>query len=114
MMPHDHHAAVSAVRAELPPDELLSGLANLYKLFGDGTRVKILFALLKSELCVCAIAELLDMTQSAISHQLRLLREANLVACRREGKTVYYHLSDRHVEDILSEGFEHLGEEEGQ
>ena len=73
--------------------------------------MKILSALLESELCVCAIAELLGMTQSAISHQLRILKDANLVAGRREGKTVYYHLADSHVEDILFRGFEHLTEE---
>lgn len=107
---HDHGEILRRVRQELPADELLSDLSDLFKLFGDTTRMKILFALLESEMCVCAIAELLGMTQSAISHQLRTLREADLVESRREGKTVYYHLADDHVRTIIAQGFDHLME----
>lgn len=110
-MPHNHEAILALVRRELPTDELLCDLADLFKLFGDTTRTKILFALLESEMCVCAIADLLGMNQSAISHQLRILKDANLVGCRREGKTIYYFLSDDHVRTILAQGFEHLIEE---
>ena len=110
-MEHDHNAILKKVRQELPADELLSDLSDLFKIFADSTRVKILYALFESEMCVCAIAELLGMTQSAISHQLRILKDANLVANRREGKTIYYFLSDDHVRTIIAQGFEHLIEE---
>ena len=110
-MPHDHEAILRKVRQELPTDELLCDLADLFKLFGDTTRIKILYALLESEMCVCAIADLLGMTQSAISHQLRILKDANLVGNRREGKTIYYFLSDDHVRTIIAQGFDHLIEE---
>ena len=108
---HEHEAILRKVRQELPTDELLCDLADLFKLFGDTTRVKILFALLETEMCVCAIAELLGMTQSAISHQLRTLKDANLVGNRREGKTIYYFLSDDHVRTIIAQGFDHLIED---
>ena len=113
-MEHNHEKMLDMVRHELPTDELLcdlSDLSDLFRLFGDTTRVKILFSLFESEMCVCAIAELLGMTQSAISHQLKILKDANLVANRREGKTIYYFLSDDHVRTIISKGFEHLIEE---
>ena len=110
-MMHDHGGVLDKVRHELPTDELLCDLSDLFKLFGDTTRIKILFSLFESEMCVCAIAELLGMTQSAISHQLRILKDANLVGNRREGKTVYYYLSDDHVRAIVAQGFEHLIEE---
>ena len=110
-MPHDHAELLRRVRTDLPTDERLSDLSDLFKLFADSTRVKILYALFESEMCVCAIAELLGMTQSAISHQLRILKDANLVANRRAGKTVYYFLSDDHVRTIIAQGFEHLMEE---
>ena len=110
-MPHDHEAILQKVRQDLPTDELLCDLADLFKIFGDTTRIKILYALLESEMCVCAIADLLGMTQSAISHQLRILKDADLVGKRREGKTIYYHLSDEHVRTIVAQGFEHLIEE---
>ena len=109
---HDHEDILRRVRHELPTDELLCDLADLFKLFGDTTRMKILFALLESEMCVCAIADLLGMTQSAISHQLRILKDANLVGNRREGKTIYYFLSDDHVRTIIAQGFEHIMEKE--
>ena len=105
---HDHQAILKKVRHELPTDELLADLADLFKLFGDTTRTKILFSLFESEMCVCSIAALLGMTQSAISHQLRILRDTNLVGCRREGKTVIYFLADDHVRTIILQGFEHL------
>ena len=108
---HDHEMILRRVRQELPTDELLCDLADLFKLFGDTTRVKILFALTESEMCVCAIADLLGMTQSAISHQLRILKDANLVGNRREGKTIFYFLADDHVRTIVAQGFEHLIEE---
>ncbi len=108
---HNHEAILSRVREELPDDERLTDLADLFKLFGDTTRVKILYALLESELCVCAIAELLHMTQSAISHQLKVLKDSNLVGNRREGKTIIYFLADEHVHSIIAQGFDHLMEE---
>ena len=111
MKPHNHDAVLKAAKNELPTDELRCDLADLVKLFGDTTRAKILFALFESEMCVCAIAELLGMTQPAISHQLKILKDANLVGNRREGKTIYYYLADSHVKSIISQGFEHLIEE---
>ena len=111
-MPHNHEAILQKVRQELPADELLCDLSDLFKIFGDTTRIKILYALLESEMCVCAIADLLGMTQSAISHQLRILKDADLVGNRRQGKTIYYFLSDDHVRTIVAQGFEHLMEEE--
>ena len=88
MPKHDHTAILQTVRQELPPEELICDLSDLFKVFGDTTRMRILYSLFESELCVCAIAELLGMTQSAISHQLKVLRENKLVASRREGKTL--------------------------
>ena len=108
---HDHNGILNAVRSGLPAEELLCDLADLFKLFGDTTRMRILFSLFESELCVCAIAELLSMTQSAISHQLSVLKKSNLINCRREGKTVFYFLADEHVRTIIGQGFEHLTEE---
>ena len=105
-----HEDAVAAVRNQLPPDELLYDLAELFKIFGDSTRIKILYALLERELCVCDIAKLMDVTQSAVSHQLRVLKASKLVKFRREGKTVYYSLADEHVIRILSQGMEHIEE----
>ena len=83
-------------------------LADLFKVFGDATRVKILYVLLQSEMCVCDLAELLGMTQSAISHQLRVLKQTKLVKNRREGKTVFYSLADGHIQTILNQGMEHI------
>ena len=103
-----HAVAVERVRAQLPPDERLYDLAELFKMFGDSTRVKILYALLESELCVCDIASLMEVSQSAVSHQLRVLKNSKLVKFRREGKTVYYSLADSHVLHILAQGMEHV------
>lgn len=110
MPKHDHTAILQTVRQELPLEELICDLSDLFKVFGDTTRMRILYSLFESELCVCAIAELLGMTQSAISHQLKVLRENKLVASRREGKTIYYFLADDHVRTIIGQGFEHLTE----
>ncbi|MCQ2354029.1 MAG: metalloregulator ArsR/SmtB family transcription factor [Clostridia bacterium] len=110
MNKHDHTDVLINVKRELPGDEVLCDLSDLFKIFGDTTRVKILYSLFESELCVCAIAELLGMNQSAISHQLRILKDENLVANRRSGKTVYYYLADDHVRTIISMGYEHLTE----
>ncbi|OUQ81162.1 metalloregulator ArsR/SmtB family transcription factor [Flavonifractor sp. An100] len=103
-----HTDAVEQVRRLLPQDEVLYDLAELFKIFGDSTRVKILYALLEGELCVCDIASLMEVTQSAVSHQLRVLKGSKLVKSRRKGKTVYYSLADEHVISILSQGMEHI------
>ena len=110
-MMHNHEHIVKKVREGLPKDALLSDLADLFKLFGDTTRMKILFALFESELCVCAIAELIGMEQSAVSHQLKKLKAADLVTSRREGKTIIYALADDHVRGLVELGFAHLVEE---
>ncbi len=107
---HVHEDIVASVLEKLPEEELLYDLAELFKVFGDSTRVKILYVLLESEMCVCDIAQLLNMTQSAISHQLRVLKTNQLVKYRREGKTVFYSLADAHVHTILSQGLEHIEE----
>lgn len=100
----------AALPDSLPPDELLYDLADLFRVFGDSTRIKILYALHDSERCVQDIAEAVALSQSAVSHQLRVLRDSKLVRFRREGKTVYYALDDDHVRTILSVGMEHLEE----
>lgn len=110
MKGHDHKKLLYDVNSQMPKDEVLAGLSELFAVFGDSTRIKILWALFESEMCVCAIAELLHMTQSAISHQLKLLKHAKLVGCRREGKTVYYYLADDHVRSIIDQGMEHISE----
>lgn len=106
----EHPDTIEQVRSLLPPDEMLYDLAELFKIFGDSTRIKILYALYESELCVCDIAKLMDVSQSAVSHQLRVLKNSKLVKFRREGKTVYYSLADDHVTRILSQGMEHIEE----
>lgn len=108
---HDHEAVLRNVNDDLPTDEQLCDLADLFKIFGDSTRIKILYGLFESEMCVCAIAELLGMSQSAISHQLKVLKDNNLVGNRREGKTIFYFLADDHVRLMIAQGFEHLTEE---
>ena len=105
-----HSEAVDRVRGQLPPDEQLYDLAELFKIFGDSTRVKILYALLEAELCVCDIAQLLGLTQSAVSHQLRVLKNSRLVKFRRDGKTVFYSLDDDHVRKIIAQGMDHITE----
>ena len=107
---HVHEHTVQKVMRELPAEETLYDLAELYKVFGDTTRIKILYVLFEAELCVCDIAQLLGMTQSAISHQLRALKNARLVKGRREGKTVFYSLADDHVKTIIDQGLDHVAE----
>ena len=99
-----HDDKVRTVRQRMPEEERLKELADFYKVFADATRIKILWILLESEMCVCDLAEILGMTQSAISHQLRVLKN------RREGKTVYYSLADGHIQTIISQGMEHIAE----
>ena len=101
---------VEEIRAEMPPQETLYDLAELFKMFGDSTRIGIIWALSQKELCVCDIARLLNMAQSAISHQLRLLRTAGLVRARRAGKSVFYSLDDDHVHSIFKQGLDHVTE----
>ena len=98
------------VRRAMPGEEALEELSELFKVFGDATRVKILYALFEAELCVCDMAQLLGMTQSAISHQLQVLKKSKLVKYRREGKTVFYSLADDHVRTILVQGMDHVTE----
>ena len=105
-----HEDLIEKVRGVLPNPENLSLLADFFKVFGDQTRIKILSSLAESEMCVCDIAYLLNMTQSAISHQLRVLKQARLVKNRKEGKVVYYSLDDDHVKQIIDQGLVHIGE----
>ena len=105
-----HEETVAGVRAAMPDSKSFYDLANLYKMFADYTRVKILWALSRENMCVCDLAVLLDMTKSAISHQLKSLRLANLVKYDKRGKIVFYSLADSHVKDIFEKGFEHAGE----
>lgn len=107
---HVHEDSVKALRETMPDEEILYDLAELFKIFGDSTRIRILYALFEAELCVCDIAQLLGMTQSAISHQLRILKGSKLVKYRREGKTVFYSLADGHVRTIINQGLEHVEE----
>ncbi|GAB6181213.1 metalloregulator ArsR/SmtB family transcription factor [Desulfotomaculum defluvii] len=107
-----HEEVVNQVKDKMPPEETLYDLAELFKVFGDSTRIKILWALDEAEMCVCDIAVLLNMTQSAISHQLRVLKQASLVKNRREGKVVYYSLDDEHVKHIFNQGLVHINEGE--
>ncbi len=106
-----HNDVVESVRGHMPDDDLLYDLADLFKIFSDSTRIKILFALKEAEMCVHDIAELLGMNQSAISHQLRILKQSKLVSSRREGKMVMCRLADDHVRGILAQGMEHVSED---
>ena len=103
-----HDEIIEDVRGKMPEEETFYKVADLFKVFGDSTRVKILFALFENEMCVCDISSLLGMTQSAISHQLRVLKSAGIVKYRRDGKVVYYSLDDAHVKNIFNEGLEHI------
>jgi DNA-binding transcriptional ArsR family regulator len=105
-----HEDIVNRVRKKMPAEELLLDLADLFKVFGDSTRVRIISALLRSELCVCDIAALLGMTKSAISHQLRELRQTKLVKYRKDGKVVFYSLDDEHVSALFKQGLAHVSE----
>ena len=108
-----HNNIIEMVKQKMPQEEMLYDLAELFKVFGDTTRVKIISALFEAEMCVCDIAELLSMTQSAISHQLRVLRQARLVKHRKEGKVVFYSLDDEHIKTIFNQGLEHILEPRG-
>lgn len=105
-----HQDIVKAVNEKMPDEELLYDLAELYKVFGDSTRIKILYVLFEADVCVCDLAQLLGMTQSAISHQLRVLKNSQLVKSRRDGKTIIYSLADDHVRTILNQGMDHITE----
>ena len=107
---HVHEEIVEKVKANMPDEETLYDLADLFRIFADSTRIKILYLLFESEMCVCDIAQLLGMTQSAISHQLRALKQAKLVKNRRDGKTVFYSLADDHVRTIINQGMDHVQE----
>ena len=105
-----HEDLLKIVNDTMPEETELYDLAELFKVFGDSTRIRILFVLFESEMCVCDIAQLLNMTQSAISHQLRILKQSQLVKSRRDGKSVFYSLADDHVYRIINQGFEHIKE----
>ena len=105
---------VEKVKKEFPNDEILGDLSDFFKVIGDGTRIRILWALDVSEMCVCDIANVLNMTKSAVSHQLRALREADLVKFRKSGKEVLYSLADNHVKEIFEQGLVHIQEEKGE
>lgn len=105
-----HADLVEQVKLKMPKEDELYDLSDFFKVFGDSTRIKIMWALDESEMCVCDLAVLLNMTKSAISHQLRSLKEANLVKNRKEGKVVFYSLTDDHVKEIFEKGLEHIRE----
>lgn len=106
-----HTELVKQVNDTLPDENRLYDLAELFKTFGDSTRIRILFVLFEAEVCVCDIAEALHMTQSAISHQLRILKQSKLISSRRSGKSVFYSLADDHVKTIIAQGMEHIMED---
>lgn len=105
-----HSSLLKIVDEQLPPEEELYDLAELFKVFGDSTRIRILFVLFESEVCVCDLAEALHMTQSAISHQLAILKHSRLVKGRRDGKQVFYSLADDHVRMVIAQGLDHVRE----
>lgn len=105
-----HEEVVNDVREHMPDEDILLDLADIFKVFSDSTRVKILYALFRAEMCVCDIAVLLGMTKSSISHQLRILKQAKLVKYRKDGKVVYYSLTDEHVKTIFDQGLIHICE----
>lgn len=105
-----HQDIIDKVSNVMPDEAVLYDAAELLKVFGDSTRIRIIFVLCESEMCVCDIAKLLGMTQSAISHQLRVLKQARLVKCRRDGKTIFYSLADAHVKTIFYHAMEHVME----
>lgn len=105
-----HEDLLKVVRDTMPEETELYDLAELFKVFGDSTRIRILFVLFEAEVCVCDLAEVLHMTQSAVSHQLRILKQAKLVSARREGKSVFYSLADEHVRTMIAQGREHIEE----
>ena len=105
-----HEELLKKVNATMPEETELYDLAELFKVFGDSTRIRILFVLFEAEVCVCDLAAVLNMTQSAISHQLRILKTSKLVKSRREGKSIFYSLADDHVYRIINQGMEHIAE----
>lgn len=105
-----HQNKIDEVKKKMPKEEVLYDLAEVFKVFGDSTRIKILYSLFKHEMCVCDVAILVGTTQSAISHQLRVLKQAKLVKYRKQGKVVYYSLDDEHVKSIFNEGLKHIQE----
>ncbi len=107
---HIHEESINKVKRSIPSDETLYDLSELFKVFGDSTRIKILYALFTSELCVYDISRLLGVSQTAVSHQLRVLKTNKLVKSRKEGKNVFYSLSDDHVYSIIGQGMEHIEE----
>lgn len=106
-----HEDLLKSVNEMMPDETELYDLAELFKVFGDSTRIRILFVLFEAEVCVCDLAEVLHMTQSAISHQLRILKQNKLVKARREGKSIFYSLADDHVKTIIAQGRDHILEE---
>jgi len=108
---HAHKDIIDKVNQAMPEEERLYDLAEFFKVFADSTRIKILYVLLQAEMCVCDIAQIIGASQSAISHQLRILKQMQLVKFKREGKAIFYSLSDSHIETILQQGFEHITEE---
>lgn len=106
-----HPALLKIVNEKMPEETELYDLAELFKMFGDSTRIRILFVLSEAEVCVCDLAEALNMTQSAISHQLKILKQSKLVKNRRDGKSIFYSLADEHVKSILELGLEHIEED---
>ena len=107
---HAHEDIIARVQQTIPSEDTLYDLAELFRIFGDSTRIRILYVLSEAEMCVCDIAALLGMTQSAISHQLNILKRNKLVKSRREGKSMFYSLADDHVRTIVSQGMEHIEE----
>lgn len=105
-----HEDRIKKVSEKMPDEDELYDIAELFKVFGDSTRIRILYVLFESELCVCDLAQTLNMNQSAISHQLKILKQAKLVTGRREGKSVFYSLADEHVRTIIDQGREHIEE----
>lgn len=105
-----HQNTIEQVLEQMPDEDVLYDLAELFKVFGDSSRIRILFALYGADICVCDLAETLNMTQSAVSHQLKILKQSKLVNSRREGKQVYYFLTDDHVRRIIAQGMEHVTE----
>lgn len=105
-----HEELLSIVRSQMPEEGTLYDLAELFKVFGDSTRIRILFVLFEAEVCVCDLAQVLNMTQSAVSHQLKILKQNRLVKCRREGKSIFYSLADDHVRTIIAQGQHHINE----
>ncbi|AYD41387.1 ArsR family transcriptional regulator [Clostridium fermenticellae] len=103
-----HEDCIKCVRDNMLEEETFLKLSDLFKVLGDNTRIKIIYALFKKELCVCDIAQVLSMSQSSISHQLRILKSAHLVKFRREGKVVYYSLDDEHIFQLFNAGLEHI------